>query len=324
MIMIWKKELEKLLGENKVKEHELLSPHTTVQIGGEALLFVEIENTDELVTTLQLAQKIELPFFLLGSGYGTLIPDSGFDGLVIKNLCRQYEALNVSGKIVQGRILVDKAYVYAESGALFTQVVRFSLDKDYSGLEGFLGFPGTVGEVIRTSSQSEVTGKNILEIVKSITILNAKGKIEEVEPQKYSSSEYDGSSILAVVFILTPGDHATNWEKADKASLYHAKMQEEGVIIGRAFHDISLADAMRIPTPSYTKKVSYLLDTAYLKGKTIGGAKVSIQNSNYLINMGNATYTDMRKLLDFMQKAVYDTFRVRLTHQIQILGDDVK
>jgi len=64
-----------------------------------------------------------------------------------------------------------------------------------------------------------------------------------------------------------------------------------------------------------------LIDAAGLKGRTIGGAQVSEQHANWIVNLGTATAGDVRSLIALCQVEVQRRFGVSLRPEVQILGD---
>ena len=78
-------DLERRLGEGRVRRAIALAPYTTFKIGGPADLFVEAESADELADVLTTARAAGVSYFLLGLGANILIGDRGFRGLVVRN-----------------------------------------------------------------------------------------------------------------------------------------------------------------------------------------------------------------------------------------------
>ena len=72
-------------GENKVLINVDLSQFSSFKIGGPADLLIKIQNTDELVKSVNFAKNLKINYFIIGGGTNLLISDSGFRGLIIKN-----------------------------------------------------------------------------------------------------------------------------------------------------------------------------------------------------------------------------------------------
>ena len=138
-------ELEKIFGATRIRQNEPMSAHTTFKIGGPAEFYIEVSSVDDLIKAVQTAHKLEIPVFIFGGGSNVIVADHGIKGLVIKNNCRRFEVMGMTGKVKNQKIDFDRALVYAESGVIMNQLVRFTIDQGLGGLEYQLGLPGTIG-----------------------------------------------------------------------------------------------------------------------------------------------------------------------------------
>jgi UDP-N-acetylmuramate dehydrogenase len=117
-------------------EHDVaLRPHTTLQVGGAARLFVQARSRQVLQQALWWAKKQRLPTFLLGGGSNVVVADRGFNGLVIK--------LSLPG-IAQQRTPTG-ALLCCGAGVDWDTLVAQACAEDLAGLECLSGIPGTVG-----------------------------------------------------------------------------------------------------------------------------------------------------------------------------------
>jgi UDP-N-acetylmuramate dehydrogenase len=64
-----------------------------------------------------------------------------------------------------------------------------------------------------------------------------------------------------------------------------------------------------------------LIETAGLKGHSIGGAEVSEKHANFIINSNNATATDVEELIEHVRQAVIEKHGVELVHEVRIVGE---
>ncbi len=306
--------LKTSFGENRVKKDELLSLHSPLKVGGPANLYIELDKTDELVKVVKMASEANAPFVVIGSGSKTLFSDAGYRGLVIKNNTRKFDILSRKGKIRNNKIDVDRAYVYADSGAIFNQVVRFSIEQNLSGLEDMLGILGTAGGLLFDATLSEQLLPNLYQI----QAISLDGRIQQVSDQDLLYTDSKGMLqhrkyiVLSVIFELFPGHSATLWEKGTKAIEQRNKKKPDSAFSYPAFADITVAEAMSVPTPGYTRSASYLLQKAGLLGKQIGDAVLSESYPNYLQNLGNASGNDMIALLEESKSIIRKKFGVKL------------
>ena len=64
-----------------------------------------------------------------------------------------------------------------------------------------------------------------------------------------------------------------------------------------------------------------LVDRAGLKGVSIGGARVSPTHGNFIVNDGNATAADIRRLIERCRAEVREQFGVELRDEIVYIGE---
>ena len=197
-------ELARRLGEGRVARDVPLAPYTTFKIGGPADLFFRARTADDLVTAVQAARELDVPWFLLGTGANILIADKGFRGLVIRNETRGIEFL-------------DDRRVRAESGVqVYHDLIQATVARGLGGLHHYVGIPSSVGgamwqnlHFLSPAPERERT-MFIEEVVESAEILGEDGVVRTVD-RDYFQFGYDYSIlhdrrdiVLSVTFALTP------------------------------------------------------------------------------------------------------------------------
>lgn len=120
-----------------LQHHVPLAPLTTLGVGGEAKLLIEVASTDELVDAVKYAKDNGLKWAILGGGSNTLVPDTGYDGLVIKMSIAGIEQL---ASVSSGMVLLKVG-----AGENFDSLVAHTAGNGWWGLENLSAIPGTVG-----------------------------------------------------------------------------------------------------------------------------------------------------------------------------------
>lgn len=315
----------KAVGEGRVQRDVVLAPHTYFKLGGPADLFTVANTTEEIVKLVHAAITHQIPYFVLGGGSNILVNDKGYRGLIIKNRSSKLQLKGFTGQASKGRVDLKDAIVQADSGVPSNQLIRYTLDQGLSGLEDFLGLPGTVGGAIYNNSHH--LGKLIGDLVIEVTALSRTGKLVKLSPRElkfdydYSVFHVTQETILTASFLLKRGDKEALWEKANAAVKRRATTQPLGKpSSGCIFKNIPVADAMRIGTPDHNTSVGYLIDRAGLKGQGVGGAVVSDIHANFIVNDGTATAQDVLDLVEFIKQKIKAKYGVDLTEEIIILG----
>lgn len=319
-------ELEKAFGGQRIRQNEPMSSYTTFKIGGPAQYYISVEKTEDLITAVTLARKLDLPVFIFGGGSNIIVADHGIRGLVIKNNCRRFDLMSMGGRIKNQKVDVSGAFIHAESGVIMSQLVRFSIDEGLSGLEYELGLPGTVGGGVYMNSNFPLKNAFVGDALYRARLLTKEGEVKDVD-KSYFQFAYDksilqetGEIVLSVDFSFVPMDKKILWERGMEALNYRTGTQPKGASAGCTFRNISVVDAIAVPTPGRTTSAGYLIDKAGLKGKQIGDAMISDMHANFILNKGNAKAQDVVSLVTLIKEEVYKKFHVQLALEVKTVG----
>lgn len=284
--------------------------------GGPAKFFAQPTSAYEFQEAIQFAQANSLPVFILGKGANILISDEGFDGLVIQPQLSQM-------------IILDEHLVKAGAGTSMHALIEFCLNNNLIGLEEFSGIPGTVGGSVYINLHYF---QFLLEqFLVSATVIHAKtGALEQVTPDWFKFG-YDQSRLQEEDYYLV--DATFKLKKVDDLQTAFAKGRRVEIIrhrnsryptkntcgsFFRNFHD------HEVTITSNGKKmifVAYYLDKLGVKGQLqIGGAIVSYQHANMLVNQGSATSGDIITLARTMQEMVNKGYGIIPQPECRLIG----
>lgn len=313
--------------KGRLTENEPLNKYSTLRVGGNAEYFFLARTSDEIVEANKIAMKYKVPVTMLGGGTNVLISDKGLLGLVIKSEARGIRIIKQIGSMKNGTMHVGKVLVEVDSGVLINQLVRFSCDEGYEGLEYHLGLPGTIGGALYMNSKWTKPTSYVGDALYQSKILTRAGEVKIVD-QKYFNFGYDQSNlqktheiVLTATFLLKKEDPQILWKKANASAHYRKITQPIGVSsAGCTFRNISTAHAFRLATPNHTTSAGFLLDQVGLKNFAIGKAKFSAEHANFILNSGGATAKDILALIDEAKKRVKDRFQVDIEPEIVLLG----
>ena len=306
------RELAARLGLDRIERDVPLAPMTTFRIGGPADYLYRARTARELETALRTTRELELPTFLLGSGANILVGDRGFRGLVIRNESNGVDFL-------------DAARVRAESGVLvFHDLIDATVARGLGGLHHFVGIPSTVGGAIWQNlhflSPAPARERTVFieEVVESCTLLTEEGDVRTVGLD-YLQFGYDYSIlhdrddvVLDVVFRLDP---------TPVPELKRVMMEN------LAWRDERHPDLWLYPCAgSIFKKIEgvgagRLIDQCGLKGHVHGNAQIFHRHANIIVNIGGATATDVRALIELAQETVQRELGYRLETEIGMIGE---
>jgi len=297
-----------------LQRNEPLAPFTTFRIGGPADLLFEATSADALANAVLAARELDVPYFVLGLGANVLVGDRGFRGLVIRNTASAHE-FRESG---------DVCHLWTESGAIVKNLIQESVARGWSGLEHYVGIPSTVGGAIwqnlhflSPAPERERT-MFIAEVFESCEILSEENERKTVDAN-YVNFAYDDTVfhhrrdiVLSSTFKLA---------RADQAVL-HRILQENLSWRGGRHPWLDWHPS----AGSIFKKIEgvgagRLVDQCGLKGYRNGGAQISHIHANIMVNLGNATASDVRGLISHAQQTVEKRCGVHLEPEIGFIGE---
>ena len=279
-------------------ESERLFLHTTLAIGGPCRALCYPRTAMEIQELVHVFRESDAPFTVLGNGSNVLVTDKGTKAFVIKT--QKLGTITVNGKEIT-----------ADCGVSLPFLSSVATKRGLSGLEFACGIPGTVGGAVVCNAGA--FGKETADVVKSVTLLRADGKIQTLTKEdcafSYRKSGINGF-VLSATFVL---EQKVESEIARTVKAYTERRtatQPKGKSAGSVFLASGGVSAAR------------LIDEAGLKGLSLGGAKVSSKHANFIMNVGGATATDYKRLMTAVQNAVYGRTGVLLTPEIRMIGED--
>ena len=273
--------------------------HTWFRTGGNAKIFIIIENNFELEIILNELNNEN--FYVLGSGSNLLIRDTGFNGVIIK-LGKEFNSVNIiENKLEVGASVLD------------INLSKFALKHGIEGFEYFSGIPGSVGGAVKMNAGCY--GSETKEILNSVEFYNKKlqkqNKNKENLNLTYRSSNIKDNEIISkVTFNLKYGD----------SNIIQHKMIDikEKRLSTQPIKNKTSGSTFKNPKNLFAAR---LIEEAGCKGMEYGNAVVSNQHANFLINNGRATATDIENLGKQVVDKVYKKFNIILDWEIKIIGD---
>ena len=273
-----------------------LAQRTSFRIGGAAREFYAPSTVQDLSDLLEDLAACGRTPFILGGGTNTLFPDEDFSRPIVSTE-------NLRKVVREGDVL------RAEAGAQLSGLVQSAIGFGLSGLEGLVGIPGTVGGAAFMNAGGK--GWNVGDRVESIEVLPlCGGPLRRLKGSEvtwgYRSSGLERFVVTQVSLALTPVAPAALKSRARQ--LYAEKRGSQPLGVPSA------GCVFRNPPGLVAAR---LIEQLGLKGLSIGGARISEQHANFIVNAtGHARASDVIRLLDEVRARVLDAFGVRLETEI--------
>lgn len=302
-------QITKLLEEKIPKENiyinEPMKYHTTFKIGGNADIFVKGSNILEIMHTLNVANKNNIPFTIIGNGSNLLVKDKGIRGIVLKNLTDNYE------------IIEDKqnVYVVVSSGMLNGKLAGILASKSISGFEFAAGIPGTIGGAIKMNAGAY--GGEFKDIVEETVYLDLDdNKIKVLSKQEHDFS-YRHSIFNSKKAIIINTKLKLNYGKIEDIK----NVMNENLISRKEKQPIEYPSAGSTFKRGEDFITAKLIDECGLKGTVVGEAEVSTKHAGFIINKGNASAEEVLKLIEIVKNTVLKKTGKELKLEIEVIGE---
>jgi UDP-N-acetylenolpyruvoylglucosamine reductase len=296
-------ELARLLAPGAVvRADEPLAKRTTLRVGGPADIYVEPYHEEDLSQVLDFCHARGEKFFVLGRGSNLLVRDGGFRGVVISLSQARFNRIEIAG---------DR--IWCGAGARLKQMVMEARRNSLSGVEFLEGIPGSVGGALRMNAGA--MGGATFDVIESIRFMDHLGHVFE-KPAREIPVEYRACSLfkshiaLDAVFRCAPASLQEIDQRIHTFSKKRWTTQPAAPSAGCIFKNPQTIGAGK------------LVDEIGLKGLRVGGAVVSQEHGNFIINDGTASAQDILRLIDQVKQRVREARQIELHTEVQIIGED--
>lgn len=274
------------------------------RVGGPVEVLYRPEDARDLAFFLD-ALPGDIPVTVIGVGSNILVRDGGIDGVVIR-LGRAFSQIEINGTRVS-----------AGGGAPDVGVAGACAASGVAGLEFLRGIPGTIGGAIRMNAGAY--GSDISQVLLSATAVDSQGTLHQVSADelKFSYRHCGAPADWIFVHAVLAGSSGNHHEIAARlAEIKTARLQSQPVKSRTGGSTFKNPD----PVLSGGRKAWQLIDEAGCRGLTVGGARVSEQHCNFLINSGDASAADLESLGNEVRRRVLAHSGIPLEWEIRIIG----
>jgi UDP-N-acetylenolpyruvoylglucosamine reductase len=298
----WRDDLQRRLSrEAVIRLDEPLAKRTTLRIGGPVDVHVEPANDEDLSATVKFCGERNIPFFALGRGSNLLVKDGGFRGAAI-SLAHPFFS----------RIEIEGHRIHCGAGARLKTVAVEAKRQGLSGLEFLEGIPGTVGGGLRMNAGA--MGSATFDFVESVRLMDFHGRIS-VRTRKELDVHYRHCASLRTHIALGAVFHA----QPAPRELIEAQMKE--------FSQKRWSSQPAAPSAGCIFKnpasipAGKLVDELGLKGTRVGGAFVSAEHGNFIVNDGTATARDILGLIEIIRDRARKQRGIEMETEVEIIGE---
>jgi len=290
------REIEKLTGlRGELRTDEPMARHVTWRTGGVADRCYAPADLDDLASFLRQL-PVDEPVLFIGLGSNLLVRCGGFRGTSVLMHSPALRPVLAGGR------------VYAEAGVASPKVARFAAMHDLAGAEFLAGIPGTVGGAL--AMNAGCYGGETWNIVEKVLTIDRSGtqrtraKDEFATGYRRCALKTGGEEWFAAVWFRLPfGDGGVARERIKTFLARRIKSQP-----------LQLPNAGSVFRNPPGDHAARLIESCGLKGLARGGARVSEQHANFIVNPGGAARaSDIEWLIDEV--------RITLITEVRIVGE---
>ncbi len=285
-------QIEKLnIGD--IIENADLREYTTYKAGGKALAIVIPDDLTGLINLIKFLKEKKVKYKILGNGSNLIFSDKGYNGILIK-----LDNFN--------KLEFNDNYVTVGAGYSLTKLSLRTARRGYTGLEFASGIPGTVGGAIFMNAGAYKMDMGY--ITTTVKVLDPNLEVQILTNQDldfhYRSSflqKVKNYICIEATLLLRKGDTEAIMEVIND--------RKQRRIESQPLEYPSAGSVFRNPEGDYAGR---LIEEIGYKGYSIGDAMVSLKHANFIINKGNASGDDIKKLIKEIKAKVKEKYNIDL------------
>ena len=271
-----------------------------MKVGGIAKELIFIQDRKEFKEVLSTRDRV----YFLGNGTNTLIDDGNLDISFIS--LKDFQNITVEAKKDEYDL------IRVEAGLDLDNLIDYMEKNDYTGLENITGIPGSVGGLVNMNGGAY--GTEIFDCIEEVEICDSEGEIKKLKKSeltfKYRTTEIKEKKwiVVSALFKFKRGFDKECAE--DKRNQRETKHPLDYPNLGSTFKN---------PEGTFAAQ---LISDAGLKEYRVGDAQVAFKHPNFIINLGNAKFSDVMEVIAHVKKVVSEKFNINLETEIIILKNN--
>ena len=327
--------------ESRIIYGRNLSECTSFKAGGPADIFALPSSIEEMKDFILFFINSDAPVFILGAGSNVLFSDKGFRGAVVST-----ELLDAAS-FAPAPFGSGGTRLKCEAGCPMDKAVDISIEKGFCGLEKFAGLPGTAGGAAFMNARCY--GASVSDVFLAAECLHFRQEggsfSSALETKDFKANEWDYKrspfnlpaktaensggkeasafglflpgqkdffALTAVLFRLGQGERKALQAAADEC---RRDREEKG------HFRLPSAGSVFKNNRAFGKPTGAIIDEAGLRGMEEGGAMIAPWHGNIIVNKGNATARDIRRLIEKTAAIVLEKTGFALESEIIFAGE---
>ncbi|MFL5790462.1 MAG: UDP-N-acetylmuramate dehydrogenase [Actinomycetota bacterium] len=286
---------------DRVRAGVSMAPLTTFRIGGPAASFLEPDSIDDLHGVARAVARTGVPVAIVGKGSNLLVADDGFDGIVLR-LGRGFRWSARTGDIVT-----------AGAAMPLPALAGIAQQHGLAGVGFGVAIPASLGGAVRMNAGAH--DGQMADVVETVEVFELDAdrthtfSAEEVGFVYRSTALPADGVVVAASLRLRPGDPEEIRAAMDAARRWRRETQP-----------VAEPNCGSVFTNPPGEHAAALIDTAGLKGASVGGASVSTKHANFIVTSPDATAADVRALIELVRDGVRRASGIVLQTEVRTIG----
>ena len=281
---------------------EPMARHTTLRIGGPADAWYAPTSIPALARALAYCASARIPVTAVGGGSNLLVREGGIRGVV---RCLASPGFS--------RVEIEGGNLRCGAGAKLKQVAVDAKRAGLTGVEFLEGIPGSVGGALRMNAGA--MGGQTFDAIESVRVMDREGNVREflagdVTAQYRCCPLLKDHIALSAVFRCRI---ATRVEVEERMNRFSEKRWESQPAMPSA--GCMFKNPATIPAGKLIEELGF-------KGTRVGGAMVSLEHGNFIVNEGNAMAHDVLELAALIKARALSERGIELHTEVEIVGED--
>ncbi len=304
--------------QGELKLNEPMARHTSWRAGGCADRVYLPADLDDLAAFLRVLPP-DGAVLLVGLGSNLLVRDGGLRGTVIVT----HWALR---EVRLGNATATGGEMCAQAGVPAPKVARLAALNDFAGAEFLAGIPGTMGGAL--AMNAGCYGGETWDIVVRVQTIDRAGNIRSRTVADYEIGYRSVRLKAEVPYPSSLRPHpseewfvsATLALRRGSGAESRAKITEllKRRIATQPLNQPNAGSVFRNPPGDHAAR---LIEACGLKGRAMGGARISAKHANFIVNAGGARAADIEALIVLAEQSVREKFGVVLEREVRIVGE---
>ena len=276
---------------------------TTYHVGGPISVLARVGSVGALGALADVVAALGPPLLVVGRGSNLLVADAGFAGLGVQ-LDGEFETVDLEA---------GPDVVRAGGAVALPVLARRTAAAGRSGLEFYVGIPGSVGGAVRMNAGGH--GRETGDVLISAEVIDlAAGGVPSIRDVTDLAFGYRRSALTATE-VVTAASFTVTARVAEECDASVAE-----IVRWRREHQPGGSNAGSVFSNPPGDSAGRLIDAAGLKGFRVGGAVVSEKHANFLQAEAGATADDVHRLVLEVQRTVLDATGVQLVPELKMVG----